>query len=615
MKSGTSVFFAMFLFLLPLSVKASGYNISGKIIKPDGTPFTGSSVSFIVAITNSAGTCTLFREQHNAVDMNSSNKGAFHLLIGSGNKLYPTDATALEKIFSNKTNLNCEGGSTFTPAVGDERAVKVSFYDGTDWQQFAAQSLKAVPFSTEAQNAQTADKLGLFGPESLLRIDSGNLNPLTQAEGTNLVELAKGTSASYLKNETDPSVKNFAKTDLPICTTGSVLKSDGTTLTCVPTLTTNPLPTGTTGKFLRHDGTDWKAASIDIADVTNLTTQLSDKLSVSKLPASCSASQTLNYTSVTDTWNCVNIVLANSGVTSGSYGSGVQSVNLTVNSAGLVTSISNQPISFPVTSVAGKTGIVALDVGDIQSGSTKYFTYRPNDVACADGGILKWNNANSRWECGVDGNSGGTITSITSANSYITINNPSSPNPQIQLNFGTGANQVALGNDPRIANAIQVGAGDFTGTILNPTVGKIQGKIIDVSAGYQDGDTLVYDNANSKWILKHSAGCDTTNGWNKVSKGTGFCIKKIDTTTRTWPVSFIACENAGAELCSTNELIHACRDTNKLANGEASWSSFISGGNNNAVKVTCTSTGGAYDVIQEDMGGAYMTYCCRPLGR
>src|SRR5690606_7293716 len=70
-----------------------------------------------------------------------------------------------------------------------------------------------------------------------------------------------------------------------------------------------------------------------------------------------------------------------------------------------------QPIpSAPVSSVAGKTGAVTLDVGDIGSAAGKYFTYAPNNVACGNQQILKWNG--SAWLCADDDNAGGDIEEV-----------------------------------------------------------------------------------------------------------------------------------------------------------------------------------------------------------
>jgi hypothetical protein len=66
--------------------------------------------------------------------------------------------------------------------------------------------------------------------------------------------------------------------------------------------------------------------------------------------------------------------------------------------------------SAPVSSVAGRTGAVVLDAADINSAAGKYFTYAPNNAACATNETLKWNG--SAWHCAADNNGGGTITEV-----------------------------------------------------------------------------------------------------------------------------------------------------------------------------------------------------------
>lgn len=61
----------------------------------------------------------------------------------------------------------------------------------------------------------------------------------------------------------------------------------------------------------------------------------------------------------------ITATLANSGVTAGTYGSGTSFPSLTVDAKGRITAASNTAIAFPVTSVSGKTGAVALVSADI----------------------------------------------------------------------------------------------------------------------------------------------------------------------------------------------------------------------------------------------------------
>lgn len=66
--------------------------------------------------------------------------------------------------------------------------------------------------------------------------------------------------------------------------------------------------------------------------------------------------------------------LANSGVTAGTYGSTSQVGQVTVDAKGRVTAASNVAITFPVTSVAGRTGAITLTTTDVSEGTNLYYT-------------------------------------------------------------------------------------------------------------------------------------------------------------------------------------------------------------------------------------------------
>lgn len=76
-----------------------------------------------------------------------------------------------------------------------------------------------------------------------------------------------------------------------------------------------------------------------------------------------------------------NPTLATSGVTAGTFGTATSVPSFVVDTKGRLTSASNTAISFPVLSVAGRTGAVTLNYGDILNGAGAYLTDQPNNTA------------------------------------------------------------------------------------------------------------------------------------------------------------------------------------------------------------------------------------------
>lgn len=106
-----------------------------------------------------------------------------------------------------------------------------------------------------------------------------------------------------------------------------------------------------------------------------------------------------------------------------------------------------------------------LGVDKITSGTGKYFTYKPNDVACATGEMLAWNN--SRWECtpapaaGTD-----TLAGLSCASG-----NVPSWNGAAWVCQATGNANVASSIVKRsAAGAISAGVSDFTGVRIFDSV-------------------------------------------------------------------------------------------------------------------------------------------------
>ena len=72
----------------------------------------------------------------------------------------------------------------------------------------------------------------------------------------------------------------------------------------------------------------------------------------------------------------------------------------------------------------------------------------------------------------------------------------------IVADFGTGAGKVVQGNDSRLSDSRAPNgsaSGDLSGSYPAPTVAKIQGRAVSVTAP-ADGQVLRYDNGASSWV-------------------------------------------------------------------------------------------------------------------
>ncbi|NUN07282.1 MAG: hypothetical protein HUU57_16175 [Bdellovibrio sp.] len=628
--------FGMFLFLggsfLASLAFAQGYNVSGKIIKPDGTAFSGTAVPFAIELVNSTGSCVIYKEEFsvNMVDT----KGAFHVIFGgpAANRTYPTSGTlTVESALKNTTGTSytCLDNSTYTPATSDERSIRITFNDGNTWQIFSQQALKSVPSATSAKYAETADSalsanaVATFQASNLLRSSSSTLPDLSATDAANfqtllanftdIKSLVDGTSSTYLKvapTETDPSVQSFAKTTLPTCAAGKVLTStNGTSFSCVTDATGGgggSLPTGTAGEFLRHDGANWNPATINLADIPTLTSMLTgleaNKLSKASI-ANCTADQTLAYNSVGDTWSCASITLAGdvSGIAAGATVIKIRGVPLAA-----VTPTSGQVLKFSgsqwepatisgsgtVTSITAGTGLIggtitssgtlSLDNTAVTAGTYGSPSVIPTFTVNSQGRITSASTNTLVFPVTTVAGRGGAVVLkpsdiVSGTSEYLTYkpNNAACANGQT-LVWNSSAIRWECGSVPS----------PITGT---PT----------------EGDLLVYK--SGAW-RPSTFGCPTA-GYTAVNKGVPFCIRVVSGNT-TYASGVATCGSPDrANICSANQLMIA-KDESLLT----SYSLILTDqlGNNVGMAPIIYNKSSDTFYVGSSMSDSAALYCCRP---
>ena len=634
--------------LLPSLADAAGYSIAGRIVKSDGTPLEYNNASFNFEILSPNGTCIVYSEQINGINMTNTG-GRFSVALGTGTRTYPSTALTVQGAMNNSSTFTCSGGATYTPASDDGRLLRVKFYDGNGWQVFSPdQVLRAVPYASEAKNTQT---LGGFTEKEFIRVTGTPAPILNATDVTNLTTLLSGNSTSYVKSESDPTVKAFAKTSLPTCTTGQVLKADGTTFSCVsesvsgatglasgdlagsypsPTIASIQgisinAPSPTSNQVLKFDGTKWLSSSLATSDITGLTSLLGTYQTTASFNAmvssgACSPSKTMYWSSATGTFLCQDISISVGGDLSGTAAAAVVA-KLNGNPIDSTTPSTGQFLKF----MSGKWTPTTVTVGTVTSVTATAPLAVTNGTSTPSLSIAQATTGQAGYLSSSDYvffNTAGTA--VSSANS---TNAPSTlVKRDASGNFNAGTITATLvGNATSATTAVtatnftgSVG-GDVTGTQNTLVVGKIQGVAVDVSAGYQDGDSLVYNSSAGKWVLKRAGACDV--GWTKVSKGSPFCIKNLSTTGVNYYQAIAQCGSAGGDLCSLSQLVNSCT-SGVIATALASnttWANILDSGDNGRV-VRCDTVSNVmhasviYTSTQATMSSIsanIVPYCCK----
>ncbi|MES3036773.1 MAG: hypothetical protein V4736_02610, partial [Bdellovibrionota bacterium] len=305
------IFIMMAVFTAVDANAASGITYHGRILRPDGSPVISSTVTFRMEIrSGNSDNCLMYQEMQNK-DMSGS-EGVFVLEIGDGTATptyHVTGISLLQKLFNNQGSFNFDVASgcsaiTYSPSSREGRSLQVYFREGPalPWEPMPLMKINFVPMAFEALNAQTAGKVGVHSPSSLLRVEtpSGDGSPaaaLTPAYFTELMNLILGSSGQY--------ERSGRILGLPLAAPGA----------------------GETGKAIRWNGSAWEYYTTTAGSVTSVV-GTAGEIDATTL----SGTATVGLTTV-------------GTVTPGTYGSATSVPVFAVDNKGRVTTVANTTIS------------------------------------------------------------------------------------------------------------------------------------------------------------------------------------------------------------------------------------------------------------------------------